>query len=110
MSNSEILLWRKGEARGPAISLLIYEHVALEILSVLQARKLEIDLRELIDELTTRLSGTFRGDIQWYILHVKEDLEQRGWIRTKVNRDHVQIVGLSRSKSATLKRAPIVIQ
>lgn len=102
---SEILLWRRGEGRGPVISLRDYELVAREIFRVVRASPYEvIDLGELIDQLRGTLSGACRGNVQWFILHVKEDLEQRGWIKTKVNRDRVQTISLVKSRPAIAKK------
>jgi hypothetical protein len=98
-STTKILLWRKDNGRGPEIATRDYELFAREIIKAIRATThAEIDLRELIDQIRQTLSGTCRGNVHWYVLHVKEDLEQRGWIRTVVNRDHIQIISLSNTR------------
>ena len=99
-STTKILLWRKDNGRGPEIATRDYELFAREIIKSIRASTYaEIDLRELIDQLRCTLSGTCRGNVHWYVLHVKEDLEQRGWIRTKVNRDRIQIISLGKPRN-----------
>ena len=61
--------------RGLVISKRDYETVKQAILKAL--RKADLTHAELVDELKTDLKGKFTGNINWYAVTVKLDLEAR---------------------------------
>jgi len=98
MDESKIRLWRLKDGLGPMIPRKNYEHVASRIIyEVKSSRKGQIDLSHLIDLLQYPDASGMEGDIGWYILQVKQDLEARGIIKTFVNRDRVQTISLTKS-------------
>jgi hypothetical protein len=105
MKEPKILLWRQDGTQGQAVNKRDYDTVAAGIIhAVLNHQNKEIDLRELIDQIRCTLSLGLGGDTLWFILQVKQDLEQRGIVRSIINRDHVQVIRLTKSRS-TLVRA-----
>ncbi len=100
MQDTKIWLWRHNNRKGPAVLRKNYDTVASTIISEIQSRNNgEIDLCHLIDQIRYTLSSNFQGNIDWYLLHVKQDLEARGIIRTYVNRDRVQTISLNKKHS-----------
>ena len=95
-----IWLWRHNNKRGPAIPRKNYDEVVSKIISELESNNIgQIDLFQLIDHIRYTLSSGFQGNKDWYILHVKQDLEARGIIKISVNRDCVQTISLTRKHS-----------
>lgn len=96
MDTQKISLWRPHGRKGPTVPKKEYNRIANEIVSEIKSNKdCEIDLGHLIDQIRTTLSQGFNGDIAWYFLNVKQDLEERGIIKTTINRDRVQIIRLN---------------
>lgn len=60
---------------GKTINKVDYELFKDAIVSALQAR--ELTHTELVDELDKSLKGRFSGNISWYAMTVKLDLEAR---------------------------------
>ncbi len=92
-----IWLWRSDNKKGPAIPRKKYIEVANKIISELESNRVgEIDLHQLIDQIRYTFSTGFNGNLDWYLLHVKQDMEARGIIKISVNRDCVQTITLKK--------------
>jgi hypothetical protein len=63
---------------GRSVNEEDYTLFANAIVSAL--RRKERTHTELVNELTKRLNGTFAGNVSWYAMTVKLDLEARGVI------------------------------
>jgi hypothetical protein len=85
--------------------------VAAGIIDVIGSQEnKEIDLRELIDQIRCTLTLGLGGGTPWFILQVKQDLEQRGIVRSIINRDHVQVIRLSKSRASLVRAYSYTIE
>ena len=96
-SISKVMLWQRNNKRGIIIAYKNYALVASQIiLEIKSCSNGEIDLGELISRMKVKLSTMIAGDIPWFVLQVKQDLEVRGIIKTSLNYDRIQIIKLKK--------------
>ena len=83
--------------KGVRIDRQRYEQVAGFLISQLQHRT-EMQLHELLDVANKHFDNMFKGDLSWFLLIVKNDLEERKII--KIERS----VGANRAQLVRLKK------
>lgn len=78
----KIKLWSNKKKRGTTISSNYYRLLTNFIISEVEAKRSgKIFLQELIEKAKTNFSKQITGDISWWLLQVKRDLEVKGVIR-----------------------------
>lgn len=81
--------------RGLSIPREIYLGICDFIVGVLESEK-EIHLFELLERTKRELEGDVRGELPWYILNVKQDLEARDIIQVNWGKERVPFIQLKR--------------
>lgn len=97
MEHTKIEMLLPKNKKGAVILLKYYTQLTDCIIATIQrGDNGEVTLHELIEQVQTNLSGIFRSNLWWHLLHVKQDLEARGVIKTMVNHNRTPIIRLKR--------------
>lgn len=91
----------KNDRGGVYISRLHYDLLSEFILSTL-ADKEDVPLPELLEQATRQFYDFSPGDLPWHFLRVKYDLEVKGLIATKIERQphRTQLLRIKKKKNA----------
>jgi hypothetical protein len=90
-----IITMSLGRKKGATIPKTYYDTLSAFIILTLEA-KTEIELNELIDLAREEHGTVIKGEISWYLLVVKNDLEARKVIKVE------RAIGASRQQYLTL--------
>lgn len=73
-----------------------YYHLIRTSIFTLLTNNKELSLTELLEKARPYLAEEIKGDLGWYLLTVKMDLEARGLVEKKIRRhDRSQIIRLT---------------
>lgn len=76
-----------------------YEKLSVFILSKLEQAGTEgITLHDLVQEAQQKFNSEFKGNVSWYLLEVKHDLELRKLILKTISPNREQIIRLNSEK------------
>ena len=95
MDNEKIKLWQTKDRMGVTICKKDYDVVSAFILSLLQ-KKAILEIQELLDAAQAILSSSLEKDCAWYLLHVKQDLEAKGFIKITRQPNRMQFIRATR--------------
>jgi hypothetical protein len=100
-----VLLLARGRKHGVPVLKEDYLLVRDFILEILK-RKKEITLTYLIECATLSLMNKISGDLGWYILNVKQDMESRNLIAAvrSEGKRRVQLIRLKRQRPTLLRK------
>ncbi len=91
-----MIVIRDSSGKKRVIPKAKYEQMATAILSIL-AMEEEITVEALIDQINNNLVDTFSGELGWYFLKVKSELEWQGLIKTSFPRKYERLLKINRS-------------
>ena len=93
--------------RGAVLLKVHYEVIASFIFNVLKDQpENEIALNELLEIAHPKLDNQFQGDVSWFLLQVKQDLEARNVIKTTLTHSRNQFIRLKNSNTESLHKRP----
>ena len=90
---------RAGDKIGQKMREQDYEKLSVFILSVLERAGNEgMTLHNLVEEARQKFNSDFNGNVSWYLLEVKHDLELRKLILKTISPKREQIIRLNSEK------------
>jgi len=95
--STTIKLLKAGGKNGHVILRKDYESINTLILETLKTHH-EISLFDLLDVCNREFTAEFKGNLPWYLLNVKQDLQAKGLIQIKRDKKRIQIVSLKKQK------------
>jgi hypothetical protein len=105
IKEEKIEMMRLENRRGAVLLKTQYEVIADFILDALKANsEHEIALNELLEIAHPKLDAQFHGDVSWFLLQVKQDLEARRIITTMLTRNREQIIRLKNLNSEAVHK------
>lgn len=103
MSAERVLTLASKEDRGGVyISKFHYDRLSEFILSELEDKK-DVPLSSLLEEAGRQFADFTGGDLSWHFLRVKYDLEAKGLITSKIQRQPQRTQLLTRVKKSTVR-------
>jgi hypothetical protein len=95
-----VILLAHGRKRGIPVSKDDYIRVRDCIVEILK-RERETTLTNLIERASVALRDKISGDLGWYILHVKQDMEVQNILTIAQSEDNrrIQLIRLKRNKA-----------
>ena len=69
-----------------------------------------VPLLDLIERTQQHFQATIKGDVSWYLLNVKQDLEARDIVKIVRERDRSQSIRLKRKYRARLAQSQIEVR
>jgi hypothetical protein len=98
MVNDElkIAIYRKDDNKPIILLNEQYLQMASAILNILD-RGSELSLKDLIVQINQELLGKFKGEINWYLLNVKCNLEAQGLIQTSFKENRIPTLKINQS-------------
>ena len=102
ISDDMIWTWESVNKRGVAMSKQSYFQIRDIMLSIL-SRKKAATLDDVIEQISQRLGASFKGNLPWYILKVKTDLQARRVIHceTGIGPERKQLIRKNGRKHTT---------
>ena len=96
----QIITLHPSRRRGVVIQKVYYRTLRDYILSAIRANK-EIAFQHLLEDVKTIFPVGFEGNVSWYLLMVKLDLEARGEIQAFINnrQERLQILRLNNRRA-----------
>ncbi|HRG10050.1 MAG TPA: hypothetical protein PLJ08_15860 [Cyclobacteriaceae bacterium] len=96
MKMDKTLLRKSGSRVTTKMSEQDYEKLSVFIISTLeQASDEGVTLHDLVQEAQEKFNTDFRGNVSWYLLEVKYDLELRKIITKTLSAEREQIIKLN---------------
>jgi|SRR6478609_9282770 len=107
VKEEKIEMMRVENRRGAVLLKNQYEIISGFILRVLNSSpENEISLNDLLELAHDKLDEQFHGDVSWFLLQVKQDLEARRIITTTLTRNRQQFISLRNSHAERLHQQP----
>lgn len=92
----EKALLRKSQSRATKMREQDYEKLSVFIISTLeQAGQSGVTLHDLVLQAQEKFNADFKGNVSWYLLEVKYDLELRKVITKTLSVEREQIIKLN---------------
>ncbi|MBN8654072.1 MAG: hypothetical protein J0L67_21770 [Cytophagales bacterium] len=89
-------LWRRAGRIAEKMREEDYEKLSVFIVSTLEKVGPEgVTLHDLVQEAQQKFNADFRGNVSWYLLEVKHDLELRKVIHKTISPTREQIIRLN---------------
>jgi hypothetical protein len=99
MQIDKVLLKKPGSRIAQKTREQDYEKLSLFILTVLEQCGSEgITLQDLVEQAKQKFNSDFKGNVSWYLLEVKHDLELRKLILKTISPQREQIIRLNAQK------------
>ncbi|MCW5911132.1 MAG: hypothetical protein KIT62_08665 [Cyclobacteriaceae bacterium] len=96
MSMDKVLAGKPGRRIAQKMRRQDYEKLAVFILAALeQAGSEGISLHDLVQGAQQKFNADFHGNVSWYLLEVKHDLETRKLIQKTISPQREQVIRLN---------------
>jgi len=107
IKEEKIEMLRMQNRRGAVLLKNQYDTISGFIVDVLKTYpENEIGLNELLELAHPKLDAQFHGDVSWFLLQVKQDLEARRIITTMLTRNREQFIRLKNPNIESLHKKP----